>query len=348
MDHATLGARLHSDVDRRVVVDDILEESDAYRRGLRFGDEVIRFGGREVSTVNAFKNVLGIFPKDWRVPMTYRHRGETYDVLVRLRGLHATAELAGMLKSGPGGKPEHDPKPGEPAPGEPRKRPRPQHHRPAKPAPMPEIVKQHFVEKPGYVNYYFNQVHRDRVWKALVARGDYKGLAGAWTIAGQTAAGEKIEFEISDTASSIRLESGELAIELDGDLATRLGPPGSGGLLVSLAMWRRLLVGEPDDFGDLTYWGTAPVPGVEGLADVLAGAYRDIECRFYFDPDDGQLAAIEMLPEKDVDPCELYFADYREVQGRMLPGRIEIRHGDNIYRVVQCQEYAFAPVEEAD
>jgi len=61
--------------------------------------------------------------------------------------------------------------------------------------------------------------------------------------------------------------------------------------------------------------------GAEGLADVLAGTYRDVECRFYFDPADGQLALLEMFPEEDVDPCELYFADYREVQGRMLPGR---------------------------
>src|SRR5689334_17074419 len=57
VDHATLGASVRSDVDRRVVVDDILEQSDAYRRGLRYGDEVVRFGGRDVNTVNAFKNV---------------------------------------------------------------------------------------------------------------------------------------------------------------------------------------------------------------------------------------------------------------------------------------------------
>ena len=84
VDHATLGARVATRPDGTVAVDDILEESDAFRRGLRYGDEIVRFGGRPIRTVNAFKNVLGIFPKDWRVPLTYRREGKTYDVAVRL------------------------------------------------------------------------------------------------------------------------------------------------------------------------------------------------------------------------------------------------------------------------
>ena len=46
VDHATLGAVFACDSDGRVVVDDILETSDAYRRGLRMDDEMVSFGGR--------------------------------------------------------------------------------------------------------------------------------------------------------------------------------------------------------------------------------------------------------------------------------------------------------------
>jgi hypothetical protein len=211
---------------------------------------------------------------------------------------------------------------------------------------MPEIVKKHYVEKQGYVNYYFNELNRERVWKALVARGDYAALDGAWTISGATAMGEKVRFEISERAASITLESGQLKIELTGDLADRLDPPASGGLLVALAMWRRLLVGGPAKFGDLTYWGTAPLDGHEGLADVLDGTYRDVECRFFFGSADGQLAALEMLPQEDTDPCELYFSEYQEVEGRMLPRRIEVRHGDAIYQIYECKEFKFAGTGE--
>jgi len=364
VDHATLGASVRSNENRRVVVEDILDESDAYRRGLRYGDEVTHFGGRPVTTVNGFKNVLGIFPKGWRVPLTFQHRGESAEVLVRLRGVHRETELAEMLEGQPKVEPDKAP---EPKPGEPRAPGRPTPKTPAaphaKPAPMPEIVKQHFIEKPGYVNYYFNQLNRDRVWKALVARGDYSPLAGSWTLVGDTSMAEEVQFELSDKQASIKLPSGELKIELEGDLAARLEPPASGGLLVSLAMWRRFLIGGLTDFGDVTYWGTAPLeviaggPGRAGaepnysgvrfvLADVLVGAYRDIECRFLFDPAEGHLLAMEMLPEEDSDPCELYFSDFQEVEGRIFPGRIEVRHADIVYQVIHCKQFKFAPAGE--
>src|SRR4051794_32390123 len=96
VDHATLGARVVSD-DGRVTVDDILDDSDAFRRGLRFGDEITSFGGRAISSANAFKNVLGIFPKGWRVPISYRHKGATHDILARLAGVHTRAEVDEML-----------------------------------------------------------------------------------------------------------------------------------------------------------------------------------------------------------------------------------------------------------
>jgi chromosome segregation and condensation protein ScpB len=41
VDHATLGATVATAEDGRVVVSDILESSDAYRRGLRYDDEVV-------------------------------------------------------------------------------------------------------------------------------------------------------------------------------------------------------------------------------------------------------------------------------------------------------------------
>ena len=74
VDHANLNVRVTADESGRVVVSDILEQSDAYRRGLRVDDEMVSFGGRPISTPNGFKNVLGIFPKGWRVPMSFSPR----------------------------------------------------------------------------------------------------------------------------------------------------------------------------------------------------------------------------------------------------------------------------------
>ena len=98
VDHATLGAHVTGKIDGRVTVSDILEDCDAYRRGLRHGDEIVRFGGRPIRTVNAFKNVSGIFPKDWRVLLTYRRDGKTYDIAVRLEALHSPEELIAKVQ----------------------------------------------------------------------------------------------------------------------------------------------------------------------------------------------------------------------------------------------------------
>ncbi len=359
VDHATLGAQVRSDENRRVVVDDVLEESDAFRRGLRYGDEMLSFGGRSISTVNAFKNVLGIFPKGWRVPLSFQHKAERFDVLVRLRGLHREAELAELAQGGPQIDPEKMPqpkgeepdgkkkdgnKPGDGPDGRPRgpKKPGiPRLKAPAKPAPLPAIVKEHYIERPGYVNYYFNQLNRDRVWKAFVARGDYSALSGAWTLAGRSGIADDVRFELSDKQAAIRLPSGQLGVEIEGQLGARLDPPASGGMLVALAMWRRFLITGPENFGEVYYLGTAPLEGHEKLFDVLAAAHADIECRLMFDPDTGQLAALEMYPEEDTDPCELYFSEYQEIEGRMLPTRIEVRHGEDFAQVYQCKEYTF-------
>ena len=149
--------------------------SDAYRRGLRYDDEIVSFAGRPIATPNGFKNVLGIFPKGWRVPLSYRRDGKRYDILVRLAGVHGEEELiekadgpaAGrcrcrMPKPGRGaeagaaqarreaGKPTNRTRAAAPAASAAR---RCRHGR--KP-PMPEIVKKHFEEKRGYANYYFN------------------------------------------------------------------------------------------------------------------------------------------------------------------------------------------------
>src|SRR5438477_619688 len=62
-DHATLGALIRSEADEdvtgKLVVNSILEDCDAARRGLDLGDELVSFVGRPMASVNQYKNVLG-------------------------------------------------------------------------------------------------------------------------------------------------------------------------------------------------------------------------------------------------------------------------------------------------
>ena len=75
---------------------------------------------------------------------------------------------------------------------------------------------------------------------------------------------------------------------------------------------------------------------------MLAGTYKGVECWFYFDPARGDLLALEMYPEENADPCEVYFSDYRAVDGRRLPGRMEVRTADSLFGVFKLDRFTFA------
>ena len=205
--------------------------------------------------------------------------------------------------------------------------------------PLPEIVKKHFQEKHGYANYYFNRLNQERVWKAWNARANLAGAGDAWTLAGQLDNGGAFRFELTDSSASLKLPATESTWTASDEFNASLLPAHSGGLLPALYLWRRLAVEGLARFGDVDYYGTAPLPGREGLVDVLVGSHKGVECRFYFDPANGNLLALEMFPDDDSDPCEVYFADYREKDGRVLPGRMEVRYGNDPFAVFKLSEF---------
>jgi S1-C subfamily serine protease len=371
VDHATLGARVGQDEEGRVVVTDILEQSDAFRRGLRYGDEIVSFGSRSIETPNAFKNVLGILPQGWRVPLSFRRDGRRHEILVRLQAAHGEGELAETLSQHreppmpipkPDRQQKHDRLPGGEdkmpggkgrIPGAPGKTPEGHEKNPPrgeipegedpivqalkKKAPLPEIVRQHFQEKPRYANYYYNKLNRDRVWKGWVAHGDFAGLHGTWTLAGHAAGGTPFTIQLGPRDATLNQWKWTPADPIDATLS----PPGSGGLLLALSLWRRLAVEGPDRFGDVSYWGTAPLAGHEGPVDVLVAIHAGVECRFMFHPLEGQLLAVEMSSGEETDPCEIYFGDYREVDGRWLPQAMEARCGDDLFASFRLESYQF-------
>jgi serine protease Do len=361
VDHATLGATVAASDDGRVMVSNILETSDAYRRGLRYDDEIVRFDGRPIRTVNAFKNALGIYPKGWRVPLTYRRDGQEHEISVRLMGVHAESELLALLKSA---KPE-------PAPERPRERPEgvplPEGDKPGPgPRPMPggararpEAVKipaeiQKMIEpRESFANYYFNRMEQDRVWKAASASGDFSSATGSWkftgtmTVGGPGGAAAPLQISLGESASSGTFPTGPATVDEKQDLDAQLDPPGSGGLLAALHLWRQLLVAGPAKFGEVYYYGEAPYAGVAGLADVLVATRNVAQMNLAFNPADGHLAALELTIDTDSDPCELRMSDYRDVDGRLVPHEMEVRRGDDIVGTISWSQVEILPAGEA-
>ena len=345
VDHATLGATVASDERGRVIVSNILESSDAYRRGLRYGDEIVSFGDRRITTVNGFKNVLGIFPRGWRVPMTYRRETETHDILVRLSGVHSPEQLLAKIqrpaqsppKPNPD-KPKDNPPDNKKPPRRPPNQPRPQAAPPAK---IPAEVAKYIKARRGYANYYFNLLNRDRIWNRFSDETNCSQLDGKWTLSGTIP--NRGDVQITFDKQEIRADfpQGQVKVDLTKDFDTQLAPAGSGGLLVALQIWKKLLTEGPTQFGDVYYLGTAPVINREGVFDVLVGTRNVVETRFMFDSQTGQMIGLEMYPDLSIDPCEVTFADYRDIDGRSLPHQLRVRYGNNEFAEIQLTNYAF-------
>jgi S1-C subfamily serine protease len=170
-DHATLGAFVKTETDEeegsssRVLVASIIEDSDARRRGLDVDDEIISFAGRRVTSVNQYKNVLGLFPKGWRVPLVYRRNNDKHEILVRLMQLQPTE----LPEDGAPAKPK--PRPGPPRPRTP---------------PRKSAATALYEPKPGFANFHFNKVERDRLMADFRKHSDFATILGDWSFEAQS------------------------------------------------------------------------------------------------------------------------------------------------------------------
>ncbi len=175
-DHASLGALIETDSEEgdlgKMIVKRIIP-SDAMRRGLDLDDQLVSFAGRHIFSVNQFKNVLGLYPKGWRVPIVYKHQNdkkqvEKREVLVRLMGVQRE-ELGGQPGAPP---PQPGPRP-RPGPG-----PGPGPTAPAGPSPASKL----YEAKAGFANFYFNKLEQQRLLAAFHKHGDFSKATGDWGI----------------------------------------------------------------------------------------------------------------------------------------------------------------------
>lgn len=349
VDHATLGAVVSTRDDGSVVVTDILEQSEAYRRGLRADDEIVSFANRPIRSVNQFKNVLGIYPKGWKIPLVYRRDGKKKEILVQLRGLHRQSELTGEPKpprQQP--RPQPQPQPGDKPKDNPGGKPAPRPAQPARPAPPkpPEQYAKMFVKKAGFGNHYFNDLERDRVLKGLTALGDYSKETGTWKVAG-VVLGDDVpcEFTLGNKLAGLIIDGGKKAYaqELSADSKLEDEPPESGGLLLALHHLRLLLVHGAKGFSDFYYAGSEPLNGTGPLVDVLYAEHYGARTNFFFSKETGMLAGFDTYRDEEVDPCEVRLEGLTEISGRRLPEMLAVRHAEKDFGRFKWTGCTFGP-----
>lgn len=347
VDHATLGATVATGADGKVYVSDILESSDAYRRGLRYDDEIVSLAGRSVRTVNALKNVLGILPAGWRVPLVFRRDGRTDEIMVRLAGVHAAAELAeiasGRRRSGPPGPPGESPPEEEESPV----------------AQLPESLKDLYDPRTGFTNYHFSRRERDRVAAAIKQRIGGDRVEGVWELSGSLADGRPFRIELSDVLATIDLPTGTSRLDPRAALDQSPVPPGSGGLLAALVVWRQLLSEGPAAVGRTDYAGTAPAAADAAafsddapLADLLRSDVAGVRVEAFVSRGDvaGRLVGIDLWSAPRADPCEvrLLYPEQEADGAAWVPAAMDVRVGNTPFGLFRIERCSVTPAAESD
>ncbi len=348
VDHATLGATVVTEDDGRVVVDDILETSDAFRRGLQYGDSIVRFADREITTANALKNVLGVYPSGWRVPLTYRREGQTFSTQARLMGVHDESVLIALVQS-------EESNPSQPKEGEP---PKPEdeglpkdEEGPKLPIPgldalagkpkLPKAIAKRYAARRGYANYWYNEQAQERLWRRYLERSAAEDVGYDWKVVGSLETGGAFRLDISGDGADLQLPTGAFKANFADDLTGQLSPPRTGGLLVTLHAWQRLLDKGLRRFGEVYYLGKLPHGPDNRVEECLVGFFEGMETRFFFADDTGDLTGVELYAADDADPCELSFSEFSEFSGRRLPKRWRIQHGAADYAELVIESWDF-------
>ncbi|QEG41631.1 S1C family serine protease [Roseimaritima ulvae] len=354
VDHATLGATVVTGEDGGAVVSNILESSDAFRRGLRYGDEILELAGQPILTANDFKNVLGTLPKNWRVPLVFRHEGQTIETIVRLPGVHLEDEL---LEKMAGALP---PPPPRPAP-KPEPKPTPEPEQPDEDAPdqpgdaeagdnnkkLPAAVDELYADRRGYANYHPNLQYQAEIWKAIQAVYPAATDEQVWRIKGVTEQGRKVEITVGDSVQLLKLgkteTNEEMTLKLDKATqwyeAVENGSPTA--ILTALRSLKRLRELGPQQYGDTYYLGTMPLLGQWPLRDVLVATAGDIETRFLLHDD--RLESIEAFAGRDADPAELLLRWPADKTDSPLPATLELRFGTTAELTLQLESWTTGP-----
>ena len=325
VDHATLGFTVATDVNGKVTVSNILESSDAFRRGLHFGDEVLKLGDREVTTTNQLKNILGIYPDQWRIPIRFRNEDGIVDTYVRLQNLHLASELEEIIK---GESPQKRPpqrKPGAPEmPIPDEKAESLKQSKTAKKDPLADL----YIEKRGYSNYYFNRLELDRILALQAKQGTWQETGENWKVLGEVPSENlTVEIVLAETSLTFRLGDKTESVHPRQGWPQWIKQSSSIGVALGMRIWQEWHRRGPRLMGDAIYLGRNPIVGRQGLYDTTRVTVSDFDVLVYSSPENGLIEVIEIFSDNQTDPVELFFDKYDTVDGRAMPKLVRLVYG---------------------
>src|SRR5262249_46526286 len=238
-----------------------------------------------------------------------------------------------------------------------------------KPAGPPSPAAKYYEPKPGFANYYFNRQEKKRLFDSFKKISDLSASAGAWNVDGdvrllKARTESKFSLEIKEEKAgkeTVALKIGAFTENLEpSNLNTTQNdmrkPNRSGGLMAALYVWRHLLTQGENGLTDCTHGGIEPFypPPTDGSAvkhwtdqrvdaEVVISRIGPYQTKWFFAKNDQKLLGFELrLQELNDDPCEVYFSDYRVVDGKQLPHRLQVYYKDVHYGTFSVTNYKLA------
>lgn len=373
VDHATLGATVATDPDGGARISNVLESSDAYRRGLRYGAEILEIDGRTVRTANEVQKVLATLPSGWRVNVRYRSGGESRETLVRLMGVHGEDELLEKMAAAlppppprpeppPAGRPDSpddsDSKEEPDLPGGLKKMQEAEEGGQAPVLPqlkvrdkkLPEAVAAQLIERKGFANYFYNEQKQRSLFASLKDQmiTENQPKDSSWVISGVTSSEPAVPFRCEMGKGKLVWTLGNEKTEFAdrSELYDAINRQSTASVVAAMDGLRRLLDQGTKKFGEIYYWGTMPLGGQRPLRDCLIGNDGELELRWMTHPDTRRLEVMEVFADLDSDPLEVWF-QYEAVDSRELsrPVGFEVRFGTESRLRLSVQSWG---VEEPD
>ncbi len=323
VDHATLGFTVGSE-NGRVVVTNILESSDAYRRGLRYGDEILRLDSRDITTVNQLKNILGIFPTHSRLRLRYRQEQQTIDTWIRVSPLHSAEELEEIAN----GKPVESPKQEEVVPPE---------------KVIDDPLSDRFEKRAGFANYYFNRTELNRVLSLAGEPSLWSKQTGDWHWSGKLR-GEQTVWSVRSRKTNIESKLGDQVLVLDSTRGWEeaIETKSLHGTALAMRLWQKWRTIGPHNMGASVYLGTTSPIDSDRMVDLTKVTVGEVETYFYTSADDGRILLIEVEANSQLDRLEVYFDDYHKQAELMVPRSLRSSFGTESQFIVDLEPLVVA------
>ncbi len=308
VDHGTAEFSLETDTTGRVLVSDVIEISEAWRRGLRPGDELLSFAGRALNSANDFKNILGIFPAGARVPFTYENNDGRSTATIRLRPLHEFQQVPELPEER---KPDDQKDPTDP------------HNDGEEEA--PEEWAHLFESRDGFTNYVFNRQHQDRLLTPLTSQlQTFKNRSETWELS-VSAEGIDESMSLVVATKGAGLTQGSIPWHQDRDALDPDAEPASfPGLLTASLQWHQLFRDPVGSWSEVIYIGAELQYETGQLVDILQTQDGAITCRWLFADGSDLPFGVEVDSGAGQDEARLLFEGWSANNTIPFPQRIGV------------------------